>query len=182
MMTSPPLVKMAEPGFILIAPPPILSRSALRMTFSRMLSPPTFASAFMVSLRTILLCALKVRVESAPAVLVMVAPDFWVIFPNSSAFGTTVLVSRMTLFPRLRALLIINAKTTLVSKSISAAATTGPTPASMVISAGSINQVPPLPFVAEASAELVRVRCFLPDVSIKPPSPETAPPLAVICP
>ena len=45
--------------------------------------------------------------------------------------------------------------------------------------AESISQVPPEPFGAEASGLAVNFKYCLPEVSIKPPSPEFAPPLAV---
>ncbi len=52
----------------------------------------------------------------------------------------------------------------------------------MTISSGSISQVPAAPFGAEASGLAFSVKRCLADVSMKPPSPEILPPLAVMTP
>ena len=115
--------------------------------------------------------AFKVRVASPPAVLLINAPATWVMFPSSGPPPVAVLVSRVTLVPVFRALLIKSAPTVFVP--------IAPPEGTMVISVGSISQVPPIPLGAEASGVLVRLRNCLPDVSINPPLPETTPPLAV---
>ena len=164
-------------AFICTAPPPLLSEFGVSVRFRA----PTVE--VMSALILMLLCANSVSVALPPAVLLIELET--VISP---ACAPPALVVMVTLIPLLSADWIV--ATVMIAESPVVEMVPGGVPVTLksgpvvwiVALLGSSSHKPPLPLGALASATCVTSSMRLPDVSILPPSPPSAPPRAAIFP
>ena len=174
--------RVMVPPLLLIVPAMALLPAALSVTWSlfapeaEMVTPP---------LMVMLLCAVKVNVASAIGVVMIELAT--VMSPDSPLAP---LVVTVTFTPASRAATIVatamregvpvGSKLKLALASVSAIRL--PVALLMVILVGSSSHWPPLPLGAPASAARVTSSMRLPEVSMSPPSPPSAPPRAAIRP
>ncbi len=180
------------PPFSVISAPKSITPAAFSVKLSVSPTALIFASI------SILLLAVSVNVwlRVSPEFIVISPVTVMLPAPESVTPPALLAVSITTLFPACRAFcIVVTLMTDSFAPPLSALSVkSNPSPPStastissvlpelMVMFCGSSNQLPPLPLLAEASAEPATSSRPFEEVSINPPSPEFSPPLAVISP
>ena len=171
MVRLPPAVVMVSPVFILKSPVPSLSESAVNVTEL----PAVCARFRLLSVRS----AIVILFVASKIILVVAAipsnSDSYNVNGSLVAAVSACNIEPIVLLPPVSMNEVFEASS---SSSLSLV------PSRISISVGSRSNVPVSPLTAVVSTLLTKLpaKDFLPDISTKPPSPDSLPPLALISP